>query len=81
MGSGALTHAVKLVERNVEAEEELQGVFGDRGGACVASGAAVQAESLAYFLKHELFGNLIAERGAGSCYVSGKTKKYGEVKG
>lgn len=79
VGSGALAHAVELVEGNIQAEEELQRVFGDRGGACVAFVAAVQAQGLAYFLKHKLFGNLIAERCTACCCVSGgkKHKKGG----
>ena len=56
MRSGALAHAVQLVQRNIQAEEELQGVFGDGSGAGVALVAAVQAQSLTHLFEHELFG-------------------------
>lgn len=73
--SGALAHAVQLVQRNVEAEEELQGVFGDGSGARVALFAAVQAQSLAHFFEHELFGDVVAECSRAICCISkGKRK-------
>lgn len=62
MRSGALTHAVQLVQRNIQAEEELQGVFGDGSGARVALTAAVQPKSLAHLSEHQLFGYVVAER-------------------
>jgi len=52
----ALAHAVQLVHGDVQAEEELQGVFGDGGGARVAPAAAVQAQGLAHLFEHQLFG-------------------------
>lgn len=61
MGTAALAHAVELVERDVQTEEELQRVLGDGGGARVALGAALQPQGLAHLLKHQLFGDLIAE--------------------
>lgn len=75
--SGALAHAVQLVQRNIQAEEELQGVFGDGSGACVALGAAVQAQSFTHLFKHKLFGYMIANSCAASCSVSeeGQEKK------
>lgn len=76
MRAGALTHAVQLVQRDIQAEEELQGVFGDGSGACVALVAAVQAQSLPHLFEHKLFGNVIAEWCATSCCASeGETKK------
>ena len=41
MRPGALTHAVQLHQRHVQAHEILQGVFGDGGGAREADLAAV----------------------------------------
>lgn len=73
--SAALAHAVQLVQRNIKAEEELQGVFGDGSGACVALAAAVQAQGLTHLLEHKLFGYLIAERRAASCCTSEKRQK------
>lgn len=67
---GAFTHAVQLIHRDVQAEEELQGVFGDGCGACVALGAAVQTQSLTDLFEHKLFGYLIAECWATSCPTS-----------
>lgn len=61
MRSGALAHAVQLVQRDIQAEEELQGVFGDGSGACVALTAAVQPQSLTHLFEHKLFGYAIAE--------------------
>lgn len=61
MRTAALAHPVELEERNVQAEEELQGVLGDGGGARVALGAALQPQGLAHLLKHQLLGKLIAE--------------------
>lgn len=61
MRSGALAHAVQFVQRNIQAEEELQRVFGDGSGTGVALSAAVQAQSLAHLFEHELFGNVVAE--------------------
>lgn len=61
MRSGALAHAVQLVQRNVQAEEELQGIFGDGSSACVALVAAVQAQGLTHLFEHKLFGYVIAE--------------------
>lgn len=74
MGAAALAHAVQLVKRNVKTEEELQGVFGDGGGARVAPGAAVQPQGLAHFFKHKLFGDLIAEGCLARRSSSGETK-------
>lgn len=54
--AGALAHAVQLVKRDIQAEEELQGVFGDGSSAGVALVAAVQAQSLTHFFEHKLFG-------------------------
>lgn len=68
--SRALTHAVQFVQWNIQAEEELQGVFGDGRGACVALVAAVQAKGLTHLLEHELFGYVIAERCAANCSAS-----------
>lgn len=73
MRPGALAHAVQLVQRDVQAEEELQGVFGDGSGACVALGAAVQPQSLAHLFEHELFGEVVAEGCAARCSAP-KTK-------
>lgn len=56
MRSGALAHAVQLVQRDIQAEEELQGVFGDGSGARVAPAAAVQAQGLTHLFEHKLFG-------------------------
>lgn len=67
MRSAALAHAVELVEWDVQAEEEFQGVFGDGSGARVALGAAFQPQGLAHLLEHELFGYLIAERCLACC--------------
>lgn len=54
--SGALAHAVQLVQRDVQAEEELQRVFGDGCCACVALAAAIQAQGLTHLFEHKLFG-------------------------
>lgn len=54
--SGALAHAVQLVQRDIQAEEELQGIFGDGCSPCVALVAAVQAQGLTHFFEHKLFG-------------------------
>lgn len=73
--SGALAHTVQFVQRNVKAEEELQSVFGDGSGACVALFAAVQAQSLAHFFEHKLFGDVVAECSMAICCISkGKQK-------
>lgn len=52
MRARALAHAVQLVQGDVQAEEELQGVFGDGRGTRVALGAAVQSQSLAHLFEH-----------------------------
>lgn len=65
--AAALAHAVQFAQRNVEAEEELQGVFGDGRGACVTLGAAVQAQGLTHLFEHKLFGYVIADRSAAWC--------------
>lgn len=70
--AAALAHAVQFAQRNVEAEEELQGVFGDGGGACVALGAAVQAQGLTHLFEHKLFGYVIADRSAAWCRIPGE---------
>lgn len=67
--ASALAHAVQLVQRDVQTEEELQGVFGDGCGPCVALGAAIQSQSLAHLFEHKLFGNVVAE-GWTSCCVA-----------
>lgn len=54
--AGALAHAVQLVQGDIQAEEELQGVFGDGSGAGVALVAAVQAQSLTHLFENKLFG-------------------------
>lgn len=79
MRSGALAHAVQLVQRNIQAEEELQGVFGDGSGACVALVAAVQAQGLTHLFEHQLFGYVIAERCAASCCASEERRKTKSV--
>lgn len=76
MRAAALAHAVQLVQWNVQAEEELQGVFGDGGGARVAPAAAVQPQGLAHFFKHKLFGDLIAE-GCLACRSASEDTKAG----
>lgn len=70
MRSGALTHAVQLVQRNVQAEEELQGVFGDGSSAGVALSAAIQAQSFTHLFEHQLLGYVIAEWCAPDCSTS-----------
>lgn len=76
MRASALTHAVQLIQGDVQAEEELQGVFGDGRGPCVALGTAVQPQSLAHLFEHKLFGNLVAE-GWASCCVAPMHKTGG----
>lgn len=73
MGASALAHAVQLVQRNIQAEKELEGVLGDRSSACVAPVAAVQAQSFAHLFEHKLFGYVIADRCAASFSISGGT--------
>lgn len=75
--ASALAHAVQLIQGDVQAEEELQGVFGDWRGPCVALGAAVQPQSLAHLFEHELFGNVVAE-GWASCCVAPMRKTGGK---
>lgn len=70
MRPGALTHAVELVQRNIQAEEELQSVFSDGSGACVALGAAVQAQCLPHLFEHKLLGDVIAEWCLPDCSIS-----------
>lgn len=72
--AAALTHAVQLIKRNVQTEEELQGVFGDRSGARVALAAAVQPQGLPHFFKHQLFGDLIAESCVACRFASEETR-------
>lgn len=79
MRSSALAHAVQLVHRNIQAEEELQGVFGDGSGACVALSAAVQPQGLAHLLEHNRFGDVIAERCAACCSASEERHKTASV--
>lgn len=75
MRAAALAHAVELVKWDVQTEEELQGVFGDGSGARVAPGAALQPQGLTHFFKHELFGDLIAERRVAGRSASEGTQK------
>lgn len=50
--SGALAHAVQLVQRDVQAEEELQRVLGDGRGSREAERTAVQPQRLPDFPEH-----------------------------
>lgn len=52
VGSSALTHAVQFEQRDIQAEEELEGIFGGGGSSSVAFGTAVQAKSFAHLFKH-----------------------------
>lgn len=79
MRSSALAHAVQLVHRDIQAEEELQGVFSDGRGACVALSAAVQPQGLAHLFEHNLFGDVIAERCAACCSASEERHKTASV--
>lgn len=77
--SGALAHAVQLVQRNVQAEEELQGVFGDGGSSCVALVAAIQAQSSTHLLENQFFCELITHWCTASCSVSTGTQKQNQI--
>lgn len=80
MRPGALTHPEQLVQRDIEAEEELQCVFGDGSGACEALGAAVQSQGLAHLFEHELLGDVVADGGASNSTVSAKANMYCNIK-
>ncbi len=78
MRSGALAHAIQLIERNIQTEEELQGIFGDGSRTCVALLATVQSQGLAHLFEHKLFGYVIAECAA-SCSASEERQKTPSV--
>lgn len=53
---GALTHAVQLEHRNVQAQKELQRLSGDGSSPRVALCAAVQPNGLSHFVVHQVPG-------------------------
>lgn len=67
--SGAFTHAVQFVHRDVQAVEELQRVPGDGRGTGKAEGAAVHSQRLPHFLVHQTLGQAIVQRLVGRLTV------------
>lgn len=62
MRAGAFTHAVDLHDRNVEAHEVLQSVFGDGGSAGEEILAAVQSQHSMHLLIYQAIGQREAPR-------------------
>ena len=52
--SRAFTHPIQLPQRDVQAHEVIQSVFGDGGRSGAAQFAAVQAQDSAHLLEHQI---------------------------